>query len=194
MSAPSRFWFTVAGWVTCYLTGRGDRVAALFGQARLETGNYGSLAWRSGAGAWCMHYSPTGTPRANGRYNGAEPVALYTGWFRSWRMWRDRLDWDIRREIPAPNTLSEYQDNVLRKWLGNVDQERQDSYQVAWTGRYDVLPAPTRWMGGVGSPTALGRVGRVILAALVTSVVLVALWYAFKALRKAWRKWRGKKG
>lgn len=152
-----QFTFKVALFLQLALRGDLHLYPSLLAQAQLETANFSSNAWGRGGGAFCMWYSTTGTPNANGVYNtmgaSSEPIAVYTGWDRSWRMVKDRLAWDDRRMVMR-RTASEYRRSVLdRGWLGhNASDERKALYLIAWESKVNDLPWYVRAMEKITNP------------------------------------------
>jgi len=194
----SRMLFGIIGWLTCQLTGQADKYAVLMAQAKFETDNFTSRKWRLGSGAWCMHYSATGTPRAaGGDATGGESVAVYTNFFtvaQMWAMWRDRLDWDVRRGI-NPGTYNDAQ-SYLRKvvdanWRGyNTPELGPGGKQVyinsvmSW---YRKLPPGIKAIGGVGDgeTSKVYKVIQVIFWLVVVGVIGWILLKAYSFVRKS---------
>lgn len=189
-----RMAFQNIGWLLCQLRGMGDRYAMLIAQSNLETGKQSSGQWLRGGGGWCMHYSATGTPRANGKNDvpGQEPVAQYHGWsLRAFvRMWQDRLDWD-RNRIISPGSfdnVEQYADKVLEAgWLGiSTSGERRASYKAAWLSHYSRLSWLTRAFGGVGWQAAWWSKPLRIL--LFLGIFALVAWLLYLLIRYMLRK------
>jgi len=184
----NKFRFLFTGYFACLFTGHGDRFAALVSQAGLETGGFASGKWKRGAGAWCMQYSKTGTPKATGADTSGEPTAIYTGWFRNIRMWSDRIRWDVKRGI-RPGTfanLSEYQDKVLEaNWRGyNVPPSVNLAYKVAWTGVHGSMPSYLKAVGGVDTDGMKGKLLNFVIMAVCVGLVAWCLWLLWKHVIK----------
>lgn len=175
-----QFTFKVALFLQLALRGDLHLYPSLLAQAHIETGHFKSNAWGRGAGAFCMWYSPTGTPNANGVYTTTserpENVAVYTGWNRSWRMVKDRLRWDDRRMV-MKRTGQEYRYSVVEAWFGsNASQEKKDKYLRLWEQKVEDLPWYVRWMERVTNP--LLWAGLFLLLFAVVYFMLYLRWRA----------------
>jgi len=179
-------WFVV-GHITCMLKGKAGDFAMLVAQAQMETTNFQSRAWRFGSGAWCMHYSPTGTKRANGQYITApvdgrtETLAKYTGPFSMVRMWLDRIDWDRNNGVRTGQLPKQYADDVLRNWQGpNASADTKARYVKGWLDVFAKEPKLLRVLGS--NEPLFGLPGWVWL--LIATASLTAIWWFFLRKRK----------
>lgn len=180
--------FRVMGLLACMLRGEMRKFAVLCGQAVLETADHTSKAWRNNGGAWCIHYSPTGTPRANAVYTTAngERVAAYDSSWGSWldmfRMWNDRLDWDERNGIKYPTGTLNDDEGYMRAivdshWLGRApDEARKRRYFEGWKASMAKVPGWVKAVSGMNW----------YISYLVLLVIIVLVMYP------PW-KWRKRK-
>lgn len=184
ITALGPFWYRLWGVLACALSGRLRYYRTLVAQGALETGHYSSPAWRAGSGAWCMHHSATGTPRASGVYvtTSGERLATYSGPLRYWRMWMDRLRWDVARNIEA-ESVSQYVVRIMDAgWLGsNASNTRRSSYAAGLIGVYNRLPSS--WMDYPAAWYHSKLLWWVVTIAIIAAVV----YLIYRLLRRATR-------
>jgi len=153
-------WFRIVGWFACLWHRVPEKFAVLVAQARHETGDFTSDAWRDLHNPWGImaptHYDVDGA----GRGTNEGTLAKFSN---SWNAWRSRLSWDERRNI-------DYQDED--QYMGEVKAHgyaTDPKYLVKWK-------AWAKRAGAVERGLSNRLVAWAVLALLV-SAIGATLWY-----------------
>lgn len=191
MTGVDRLLFYMAGLWQCLWAGRLGVYQELVAQAMYETKGFTSI--RSKSSPWCMHAGSL-TSRRDGTQttDRGEVLAAYSGFRRYNRAWKDRLDWDKARNVPADVHGDEYVDAVLEygRWLGaGSTPDQRERYAKGWRSYMDKVPAAVRAVDALGEfvdkPSRLWA--KVLLWLLLAGITYSVLHRVFKA-RWPWQR------